>query len=399
MALQIKKGTNEQRALYTPLVGELLYVTDHVQAGVDPIYVGDGLTLGGVAVGQNAVLSGNLEGDINLFGNDIVGAGDINHTGNITTKKVTITGNTEIVGGDSVVVAISSTGSVSIEGNVSIDGDIISTGAIQSASIESDLTGSVISSDSTQILVDATTNQFSGSSITLSSNNSNLVISASSIIHNPQDPTTLFNLGSTTSPISFSKYEVQGDERNGRFLVDPETGGTSSAGLSFISTQRGDWGTPENIQQHDTIGGFIYGSYNNAVTGPSPEAAKQGIAGIYMYVAEDQTGAQEGIVPSTFVLGSGLDAALSASDPVTNLLTSNNNSLLKYTSMGVLKVKSIQLNRLTMTERNLLNSSLAEGSMVFVTNPTDSSGDPIGAPRLQLKVGTEWFNISMTAST
>lgn len=399
MALQIKKGTNEQRTLYTPLVGELLYITDHVQAGVDPIYVGDGITLGGVAVGQNAVLSGNLEGDINLFGNDILGTGDINHTGTITTKKVTITGNTETIGGNSVVVAINSTGRVSHNGNINITGNVVSTGSVQAVSVEADLTGSVISSDSTQILVDATTNQFSGTDITLSSIDSNLVISASSIIHNPEDSTELFNLGSTAAPMSFRKYEVQGDERNGRLLVDSETGGLTSAGISFVSTQRGPWDAPEDIQLHDTIGGFIYGSYNNAVTGSNPEPAQQGVAGVYFFVAENQTGADPGVVPSTFVLGSGEDAVLAASDPVTNLLTSNSNDLLKYTSKGVLKVKSVQLNQLTMAQRNTLSPSLADGAMVFVTDPTDNVAAPIGSPRLQLKIGGAWFNVSVTPST
>lgn len=399
MALQIKKGTNEQRTLYTPLVGELLYVTNHVQAGVDPIYVGDGVTLGGVAVGQNAVLSGNLEGDINLFGNDILGTGDINHTGTITTKKVTITGNTETIGGNSVVVAINSTGRVSHNGDVNITGNIVSTGSLQAVSIESDLTGSVISSDSTQILVDATTNQFSGSDVTLSSIDSNLVISASSIIHNPEDSTTPFSLGSTTAPIAFRKYEVSSEERFGRLLVDPETGGLSSAGLTIIVTQRGPWDTPEDIQQHDTIGGFIYGSYNNAVTGSNPQPAQEGTAGIYAFVAEDQTGTDPGIVPSTFVLGSGEDAVLGISDPVTNLLTADDNNLLKYTSEGVLKVKSIQLNQLTMAQRNTLSPSLADGAMVFVTDPTDNVAAPIGSPRLQLKIGGAWFNVSVTPST
>ena len=77
MALQIRRGTNAQRLLYTPIVGELVFVTDYLSATVDPIYVGDGVTLGGVAVGQNAVLAGNMEGDIILNNNDITGSGNL----------------------------------------------------------------------------------------------------------------------------------------------------------------------------------------------------------------------------------------------------------------------------------------------------------------------------------
>jgi hypothetical protein len=393
MALQIKKGTNAQRSEYTPLVGELLYVTDHVQAGVDPIYVGDGTTLGGVAVGQNAVLSGNLEGDINLFGNDILGTGDINHTGTITTKKVTITGNTEIVGGDSVVVAISSTGRISHNGNINVDGNIISTGAVQAVSVESDLTGSVISSDSTQILVDSTTNQFNGSKILLSDTvaNSSLLVGGSYAEFNAPDIFTTYRLGSEAAPTSIKKYEVRADERIARILPDLQIG----AGITKIVTYRGTEAAPENIQQHDRLGGFIFNSYNNKV-GSDP--AIIGFAGAFAFVAEDQTDAPEGVVPTTFIIGTGEEAAALTNDPVDPLdpvyAEDNTTGLLKFTSKGVLKVKALQLNQLTRAERNDLSSNLASGSLVFVTDPAEG-----GDPRLQIKIGTSWFNVTVTPTT
>jgi hypothetical protein len=45
MALQIRKGTNAERLAIVPLTAELLYTTD-----TKNVYVGDGLTIGGVAV-------------------------------------------------------------------------------------------------------------------------------------------------------------------------------------------------------------------------------------------------------------------------------------------------------------------------------------------------------------
>ena len=45
MALQVRRGTNAQRLLITPLPGELIYTTD-----TRNVYVGDGLTLGGILV-------------------------------------------------------------------------------------------------------------------------------------------------------------------------------------------------------------------------------------------------------------------------------------------------------------------------------------------------------------
>lgn len=52
MALQIRRGTNAQRQLLsgdnTPAEGELLFVTDWATAGVSPLWIGDGVTAGGI---------------------------------------------------------------------------------------------------------------------------------------------------------------------------------------------------------------------------------------------------------------------------------------------------------------------------------------------------------------
>ena len=45
MALRLRRGTDAQRALITPLDGELIYTTD-----TKKLYVGDGTTAGGLAV-------------------------------------------------------------------------------------------------------------------------------------------------------------------------------------------------------------------------------------------------------------------------------------------------------------------------------------------------------------
>ena len=49
MALQLRRGTNAERLAITPAVGELIYVTDHVNASVQPLWVGDGSTPGGTS--------------------------------------------------------------------------------------------------------------------------------------------------------------------------------------------------------------------------------------------------------------------------------------------------------------------------------------------------------------
>jgi len=48
MALQIRRGTQAELDAITPLEGELIYTTDN-----DELYIGDGLTQGGILVSQN----------------------------------------------------------------------------------------------------------------------------------------------------------------------------------------------------------------------------------------------------------------------------------------------------------------------------------------------------------
>ena len=63
MALRLRRGTDAERTLITPLEGELLYVTDTKR-----LYIGDGTTPGGVAVldaTNTGITLGNLA-DINL---------------------------------------------------------------------------------------------------------------------------------------------------------------------------------------------------------------------------------------------------------------------------------------------------------------------------------------------
>ena len=389
MALQIKRGTNSQRLLYTPLVGELVFVTDYVSSGVDPIYVGDGVTLGGVAVGQNAVLSGNVEGDINLNNNDIIGTGNltftgnINNVGNITTKKITLTGD----GG----VAIVSTGSITNTGNVNVSGNIITSGTIQAVTVESDLVGNVLSSDSTDVLVNATNNTFSGSSITLSDVNSSTVVNANGLFHTPADEFTNFNIGTELQPVSITQYEQQPYVHYGKITLDGD-GNLTLPGTHDYIIYRGTLANPNNIQTGDSIGGFFYRSYNNKV-GLNP--AVQGLAGAMGFIAEDQTGAPNGTVPCTFILGSGptLTAAVGA-----GTVLSDTNDVLKYSSKGELKVTCINLRSIGNSDRTVLQDFVNDGTIIYNYEATDSNGDPLGTPALQVRILGGWYNISTSGA-
>lgn len=392
MALQIKRGTEAQRSLYTPMVGELVFVTDYLSAGVDPIYVGDGVTLGGVAVGQNAVLAGNAEGDINLNSNDIIGTGNlqftgnINNVGNITTKKITLTGD----GG----VAVVSTGSITNTGNVNISGDIISSGSIQAVTVESDLVGSVLSSDSSQVLVNAVTNTFNGEGVTVRNLAANSVttLTGAGMTFQDSDSFVNFQLGSENAPFTFTQFEQQPYVHFGRIALDGD-GNLTLPGTHDYTIYRGTLANPENIQTNDKIGGFFYRSYNNKV---GLGAASEGLAGAMGFIAEDQTGAPAGVVNATFILGSGISATNALL--VTDTPLADNNDLLKYSSKGELKITALNLRALGNAERTALTPFVNDGTIIYNYQPTDATAAPLGQPGLQVRINSVWYNIPVSGS-
>jgi hypothetical protein len=387
MALQIRRGTNVQRLLYTPLIGEMVFVTDYQTAGSDPIYVGDGNTPGGVAVGQNAVLQGNAEGDIDLNSNDIIGTGNINTTGNISnlgntqTRKITITGN----GG----IAVVSTGSITNTGNVNVTGNVLVDGNIEAINITGELHGTLVSDDSTTILVNAVTNSFAGETIVLSGGDGVSTITGESLVFDNADPVANFTYGTEAKPFAPAFYEQQVTRHYGR-LVGTGNDVTFPGGSLYL-TYRGTLAVPTTILEGDRLQGTIMQSFNTA-SGSNPA-----FAGAAVWIAEDQTDAVAGTVPSTFVLGSGADVAQAML--VDRTETSTTNNALKYSSKGVLGVTSLNLRALSNAERTALTPLIDEGTIIYNYEPTNQDGDPLGQGGLQIRVGAGaggvWYNIPL----
>jgi hypothetical protein len=50
MALQIRRGLNTERLSLTPAAGELIFVTNYIETGVSPLWVGNGTTVGGLEI-------------------------------------------------------------------------------------------------------------------------------------------------------------------------------------------------------------------------------------------------------------------------------------------------------------------------------------------------------------
>lgn len=68
MALRLRRGTDAERQLITPLEGELIYATD-----TKSLYVGDGTTLGGILIAASGEVSNTVAG---LLDTDIAGLQD-----------------------------------------------------------------------------------------------------------------------------------------------------------------------------------------------------------------------------------------------------------------------------------------------------------------------------------
>lgn len=207
MALRLRRGTSAERQLITPLQGELIYATD-----TKKIYVGDGATVGGVLVGPVSVdlvddITPQLGGDLDLNGNNITGTGNISIDGTITATGNIGLGddaNDEItVGGvinSSLRPALTETYTLGTENRkwqhvytsgatidqeltveaIALKGSITNgvdsttiydavSDTLTASNIQGDITGSVLSDDSSTIFVDADQFKLSNGTLTLDS--------------------------------------------------------------------------------------------------------------------------------------------------------------------------------------------------------------------------------------
>ena len=164
MALQVRRGTNAERLGITPLVGELIYVTDTKQ-----LFIGDGATVGGttsIAGTIDSLLadtSPQLGGELDLNGQNITGTGNINITGTITAS-----GNINLgdgVGSDVLVIGGAIQGHLvpdtDITWNLGSESNHFNEAWISQLNVENQLTvgrimGDIIADDST-IVFDSST--------------------------------------------------------------------------------------------------------------------------------------------------------------------------------------------------------------------------------------------------
>lgn len=125
MALRLRRGTNTERQTATFSEGELIYVTDYESAGVSPLWIGDGSTVGGneVETGGTPSLALNDLTDVNaaaIENNILVYQGSqwtsvdpttlgISGSGIVEGQEYNISINGSVIAGDSSVIVDSVT--------------------------------------------------------------------------------------------------------------------------------------------------------------------------------------------------------------------------------------------------------------------------------------------------
>lgn len=379
MALRILRGTNSQRQLYVPQQGELIFVTDFQTQNVDPLYVGDGQTAGGIPVGQNAVLSGSVEGDIQLNGYTIEGSGLIDITGDITASGVVSGASLNVTAGNITVTA----GNVNLQnGDINVIGDIEASGGIIADNFTGDLKGSVSSNDNAVLMVDGAQKIMISKKLTLDDGPGvKIEITNSSIKHISSDPKTQILLGSEQNPTSMVHYRTYPERIFGKVTVD-DTGNTVWPNGTQAITYRGTLDNPIGTQSGDWLNGLLVQSYTSA--------GSLGFSGGYLWVAENQAGAPAGVIPTTFVLGSGpnfAQAVGSATSTQNFGSVLNENLALKYTSQGQLKIGSLVLSKSTNAGRQQLPN--VDGTIIYNLDSNE----------IQAYVNGIWVKLATTAAT
>ena len=109
MALRLRRGTDAERLVITPVEGELLYTTD-----TKTVYIGDGTTQGGnrVTALSNMIedVTPQLGGNLDLNGKNITGIGNISIDGTLTIPQIV----TDLLADDSTVVFDSASQSLAV---------------------------------------------------------------------------------------------------------------------------------------------------------------------------------------------------------------------------------------------------------------------------------------------
>ena len=235
MALRLRRGTDAQRLLITPLEGELIYTTD-----TQEIYVGDGVTAGGIRV--TGLVPENIE-DLQNVSSSVPGDNDVLIWSAIDAQWVPIPLDTIAPG--STLASMADVDITDPVDNQILSYDSATSSWTNTAIVTTDIKGSVFADDST-LVVDGLTGQIHADAIFTRNNSIDLfpatggtntlkVVSDGdrSILRLTREQDTALGVNDQSGAILFEKVENGTPEVNS-VIFSRETGlffGNDSDGL------------------------------------------------------------------------------------------------------------------------------------------------------------------------
>lgn len=130
MALQIRRGTNAERQLITPLQGEIIFTTD-----TKKLYVGDGTTLGGIEVDTGGGGGSDTNTTYSISAETVSGGANLTLTGNDSSID-----SVKLAEGANVTITRTDANTITIASTLGLDGGILSVSEDTSPELGGDLT-------------------------------------------------------------------------------------------------------------------------------------------------------------------------------------------------------------------------------------------------------------------
>jgi hypothetical protein len=324
MAIQIRRGTNAERQLITPVVGELIYTTD-----TKKVYIGDGTTLGGV----------QITGDVNDGGGGGLSELVLDTTPqlggelDLNTNDITGTGNIDIAG------------AISVTGNITTTENIIATRNITADKVFGFIHGSIFftNEDEEDVLVlNSVDRIFYGT-----------VSTGICQIGNDSITGDRFLIGTEESPLGDLTLTLDNNLQL-RYVADSESG---EGKFITFTLSKGTVAEPEPMSPGDELGGLVMRGYTGIDS--------VGIAGILGFIVDDTATVTDGsdFLKSQIVLAAASDTGAELEDAViidsAGVVSSNAFSANKYFQLPVYANDGARLTAIP---------SPAKGMMVFMTS-------------------------------
>jgi len=258
MAFKLRRGTDAQRLAITPAEGELIYTTDTKE-----LYVGDGSTVGGVAVDTGTVSFTGVASNITP---------DVNNTRTLGTSGLRWNNGffTNVNASGTVTAAITGNVTGNLTGNVTgnVTGNL--TGDVN-GDVTGDLKGSVFGDDST-VMVDGITKRIkadiydTAGALLLSTNPATDYFSNGSVVIQNNVVTVTGILDTVQIGVNDSANGVGLRIKapvltNKSIRVSALTDGVSSDAIE-IEASRGTLNVPTILTQGDPIGGMTFLGYD-----------------------------------------------------------------------------------------------------------------------------------------